>query len=202
MTCRRIVVLALGLVAGWFTSVSQAALIFAGAPTTSVPTYLTDGSYLFGITVSLGADQFLLPVEITGATGLQSWQFDLSFNNTVVEEVDPGDGSSGIYGARFTSGDADSLSFILAGFPLNPLGQVLAAAGSYPNLLSGPSGDGVLSYLLFQFLRGQTSQDPGFGTGGTSIVQLPEPGSLALFGGVLLICSVFAQRWAPHRPWR
>ena len=35
-----------------------------------------------------------------GAAGLQNWQFSLNFDNTVVEEVDPLDGSSGIYGAE------------------------------------------------------------------------------------------------------
>ena len=71
--------------------------ITPGAPTTSVPTYLTDGSYLFGITVPpLSPDEFLLPVNIKGASNLQNWVFDLSFNNTVVQEVDPLDGTAGI----------------------------------------------------------------------------------------------------------
>src|SRR5262249_26042732 len=67
---------------------------------------------------------FLVPVDIAGAAGLQNWQFDLLFDNTVVEEVDPGDTSSGIYGAEFTPGDANSVSFILSGFPFNSLGIV------------------------------------------------------------------------------
>jgi hypothetical protein len=82
---------------------SAGPIISAGTPTTTVPTYLSDGSYLFGITVTLGPDQFLLPVEITGAAKLQTFQFDVTFDNTVVQEVDPFDGASGIYGAEFTS---------------------------------------------------------------------------------------------------
>jgi hypothetical protein len=202
---RRIVSLAMALAAGLFSSAPQAALISAATPITnnaSLPTYLTDGSYLFNITVNLGVDQFLLPVEIAGAAGLQTWQFDLSFDNTVVEEVDPLDGTSGIYGAQFTPGDANALSFILAGFPLNASGLVVGVAGSYPNLLSGPSGDGVLSYLLFQFLPDQNAGNPNFSVSGVQLTQVPEPGTLALFAGLLLICALFARRWRHYQPLR
>lgn len=161
-------------------------LISTGNPTTSVPTYLSDGSYLFGITVTLGADQFLLPVEITGAAKLQNWQFDVTFDNTVVQEVDPLDGTSGIYGAEFTSGDANSLSFILGGFPFNALGLVDDVAGSYPSLVDGPSGDGVLAYILFEYLPGQQTNDPGFAIENPTTTQsVPEPATLALLAGGL-----------------
>ncbi len=79
--------------------------------------------------MTLSPDQFLLPVEITDAAKLQNWQFDVTFDSTVVQEVDSGDGTSGIYGAEFTSGDANSLSFILGGFPLNGLELVDDVAG-------------------------------------------------------------------------
>ncbi len=170
-----------------FASVLNAAVISADAPTTSVPSYLSDGSYLFGITVTLGADQFLLPVGITGAVNLQNWQFDLTFNNSVVQEVDPLDGSSGIYGARFTPGDANSLSFILAGFPLNSLGRVDGVAGDYPSLLNGPSGNGVLAYILFGFIPGQEANNPNFAIANATIQQLPEPGTLALLATNLMM---------------
>jgi hypothetical protein len=138
---------------GWAggTLTSLAAVISAGTRTTTVPTYLSDGSYLFppGVTVSLGPDQFLLPVEITGAINLQLFQFDVLFDSTVVQQVDPPDPlDPGIYGARFTPGDSNSLSFILGGFPLNFLGLVDDVAGSYPSLINGPTGDGVLAYIL------------------------------------------------------
>jgi hypothetical protein len=64
----------------------EAAVISPDAPTTTVPSYLSDGSYLFGITVALGPDQFLLPVDISGA-GLQA---ELIFlRQYVVQEVLP-----------------------------------------------------------------------------------------------------------------
>jgi hypothetical protein len=165
--------------------VAAVPIISPGTPTTTVPVYLTDGSYLFGITVTLGVGQFLLPVEITGATNLQNWQFDLLFDNTVVEEVDPGDGSSGIYGAEFTPGDPNSTSFILGGFPFNFLGLVDDVAGSYPSLLTGPSGDGVLAFILFGFLPDQENNDPGFSVEDVTVQQIPEPATLALLAGGL-----------------
>ena len=165
----------------------RATLISPGTPTTSVPSYLSDGSYLFGITVTLNPGQFLLPVEISGTANLQNWQFDLLFNNTVVEEVDPGDGTSGIYGARFTPGDPNSLSFILGGFPFNVLGLVDDVAGSHPSLLNGPTGDGILAYILFQFLDGQETNNPNFAIANAAVQQVPEPATLALLAAVLLI---------------
>jgi hypothetical protein len=181
-----------------------APMISAGTPTTSVPTYLFDGSYLFGITVALGLDQFLLPVGITGAAGLQTWQFDVTFDNSVVQEVDPFDGTSGIYGAEFIPGDPDSLSYILGGFPFNALGRVDGVAGYYPNppyLFDGVSGDGVLAYILFEYLPDQQNNDPGFGIENpttTTTQPVPEPGTLALLGsGLALLLG--AQRRARGR---
>jgi hypothetical protein len=184
-----------------FSSFGAAAnpIISAGTPITNfadVPTYLTDGSYLFGITVpAFGPDDFLLPVEISGAANLQFWQFALTFDNTVVNEVDPFDGSSGIYGAEFISGNPDTLSFILSGFPINFFsgteGLVDTVAGEYPSLLTGPSGDGVLAFILFEFIPGQEQGNPNFSIENTTVVQgAPEPATLILLAsGLVLLCS-------------
>jgi hypothetical protein len=131
---------------------------------------------------------FLVPVEISGASNLQNWQFDLLFNNTVVEVVDPLDGSSGIYGAEFAPGDPNTLSFILSGFPLNALGLVDDVAGFYPSLLDGVSGDGVLSYILFRFLPGQETNNPAIRVAGEPAAQpVPEPQTLALLAVALML---------------
>ena len=163
-------------------------IISPGTPITNnadLPPYLTDGTYLFGITVSLTPSEFLLAIEIADAANLQNWQFDLLFDNTVVNEVDPLDGTSGIYGAEFTLGDPSSLSFILAGFPFNAFGEVDGVAGSYPALLTGPSGDGVLAFILFQCLDQENCGNPNFSVG--SPQGAPEPGTLLLLAGGLML---------------
>lgn len=183
--------LLLALFTAVICSAGHGAVIKPGTPITSnddLPAYLTDGSYLFGMTVSLGTDQFLLPIEIADAPTLRNFQFDLAFDQTVVNEVDPGDGSSGIYGARFSPSDSDSLSFILAGFPINSSGRVESVAGEYPSLLTGPSGTGTLAYVLFEVLTGQQGKDPGFSVTLSSAV--PEPASLPLMTFALFLCGL------------
>lgn len=167
-------------------------IISVGTPITTdadVPSYLTDGSYPFSTSiVPLATGEFLLPIDISGAVNLQFWQFTLSFDNTVVNEVDPLDGSSGIYGAEFTTGDLTTLSFILGGFPFNFLGEVDAVAGSYPSLLTGPAGDGPLAFILFQCLDPQNCSSPNFSITTTTVVQgAPEPATLVLLASGLAL---------------
>ncbi len=182
--------LAIALLTLFALRVDADPIISPGTPTTTVPTYLSDGSYLFGITVPdpLPAGEFLEPVDISGAANLQLWQFTLLFDNTVVNEVDPLDTTSGIYGAEFTDGDVNSLAFILGGFPFNFLGEVDTVAGSYPSLLTGPSGDGTLAFILFQCLDTENCSNPGFRISGTQVVQgAPEPATLLLLASGLVL---------------
>src|SRR5215510_3790009 len=63
--------------------------ILPGTPTTTVPSSLFDpppGT----LSSPLPANQFLLPIEITGAIGLQDWSFDLNFDDSIVSPVDAG----------------------------------------------------------------------------------------------------------------
>ena len=145
--------------------------------------------------ITIPAGPFLVPVQIAGASNLQSWQFDLLFDNAVVEEVDPLDGSAGIYGAEFTPGDSTTQAFILGGFPFNGLGLVDDVAGSYPFLLVGPAGDGILAYILFRFLDGQELNDPGFSIENAVLpAAVPAPASLvALLAGSSML-ALWAQR--------
>jgi hypothetical protein len=140
-------------------------------------------------------EEFYVPVEISGAVSLQNWQFSLKFDNTVVQEVDPLDGSAGIYGAEFTPGDPTSQSFILGGFPFNGMGLVDGVAGSYPGLLNGPSGDGVLADILFEFIPGQENNNPNFSVTNAVVlapVPAPEAGSLGLPAALALLAGFFA----------
>jgi hypothetical protein len=180
---------AIAVVALLAAQVDAGPVISVGTSTTTVPTYIANSPpYPFPTSVSpLSPGEFLLPVDISGAANLQTWQFDLMFNSTVVSVVDPGDGSSGTYGAEFTPGDPNSLSNILAsGFLFT--GDLAGVAGAYPSLLTGPSGDGVLAFVVFQFLPGQSNNDPGFGIANGSTQQgVPEPGTLALLAGGLAL---------------
>src|SRR4029434_6411969 len=165
------------------------AIISPGIPTTTVPPELADGTYLAppGITVTLGANRFLLPVVITGALNTPNFVFDLTYDSAVVQQVDPLDFlDTGIYGARFTPGDLSSLSFILSAFSLP--GLVDDVAGEYPSLLNGITGDGVLAYILFETL--QEGANPGFAIENAFAPgQAPEPNTLALFAAALLILT-------------
>ena len=149
--------------------------------------------------ISIPAGTFLVPVQISGAVNLQNWQFDLVFDNSVVEEVDPLDGSAGIYGAEFTPGDPATSSFVLGGFPFNALGLVDDVAGSYPSLVDGPSGDGILAYILFRFLDGQEGNNPGFTIEDVPPPPVPLPSSLALLAAGAVTLS-FARRRLRRRP--
>jgi hypothetical protein len=173
---------------------SGAALIEPGTETTTVPPYLADGSYLFppGVMVTLGPNQFLLPVVITGALNTPLFGFDLTYNSAVVKQVDPefplADPTgldTGVYGARFTPADPSSLSFILSSGVSLP-GNLVGVGGEYPSLLNGITGDGVLAYVLFETL--QEGVDPGFAIENAFAPgQAPEPNTLALFAAALLL---------------
>ena len=75
---------------------------------------------------------------------------------------------------------ASTTSFILGGFPLNGLGLVDDVAGSYPSLLTGPSGDGILAYILFGFLPGQENNEPGFSIEDAVVLEIPQASALLL----------------------
>jgi hypothetical protein len=175
------------------TSASKAApAISVGSVPAAFPSYIP----------ALVPDTFLVPVVVSGAVGVQTFQFDLIFDNSVVEEVDPGDGSSGIYGAQFTAGNVSSMSFILGGFPFNAFGVVDDVAGSYPSLLNdaGVSGDGVLAYILFAFLPGQENRSPDFAiqAGSTTSLPVPEPSTAALLAAASLFAVLSTLRSPRH----
>ena len=66
----------------------NAAVISPGTPTTNVPSSLSDP--LSTLSSPLSTGQFLLPVDITGANGLQDWSFDLHFDASRVAPLDLG----------------------------------------------------------------------------------------------------------------
>jgi hypothetical protein len=143
---------------------ANAVVFSVGSPTTTVPSYFGSGA--------LATDQFLVPVNVSGAVDLQGWQLDFSFDPTVVSQIEPffTPYSFGLYAAQFDPADAGSLSSpTSAGFALTP-GLIEQIAG----FSQGVNGDGTLVFLAFQTL--EPNMNPGFALSNVSPGQvLPPP---------------------------
>lgn len=168
-----------GMLAAAFASAGavHAALIAPGAQTTVVPAGLDDP--LMTLSDPLPAGQFLLPIEVTGASDLQDWSFDLTFDATVVAPLDVGGFYQWVYQAEFGVADL-TLSGITSSGLLLP-GVLQGVAG----FSSGVSGNGVLAFVLFEYLTDEGG-DPNFGIGGPTVQPVPEPGTTVLLTAALL----------------
>ena len=154
-----------------------AAVISPGTPTNTVPSSLFDP--LATLSSPLPADEFLLPIEITGANGLQDWSYDLLFDASVVGPLDVGGLYQSIYQAEFSAADPTVSNITSSGFP----GSLDGIAG----FSSGVSGNGLLNFVLFQYLPGQATNDPDFSVDNVRLVQqAPEPGTIFLLPIALL----------------
>jgi hypothetical protein len=146
------------------------------------------------LTVNVG-DTFLVPISITNATDLTSWQFDLAFNPTIVKvsQVIEGPLMSSFGQTLFGPGAID-----------NDTGLISLVTDSFVDLPPDPSGSGVLAFLEFTAVAPGVSAltfsnpfvndlDGVFGvTDGQITVgetsQVPEPSSLtSLFSGSLVL---------------
>nr|WP_186329892.1 PEP-CTERM sorting domain-containing protein [Variovorax boronicumulans] len=159
---------------------AQALVISAGSPITMVPDH---------IPAVLGAEQFLLPIEVREAADLQDWSFDLAFDPAVVRRVDPGGFYDGMYAAQFSAAQPALSSIVSSGLLLD--GQLVGVAG----FSGGVSGDGLLAYIAFEFLA--PGQDPGFEVGNVPL-PIPEPGTVALM--VLGLALLTGRRGRIHGP--
>jgi hypothetical protein len=153
---------------------ANAAVISVGPQTTNVPSY-------FG-SVALGTGQFLVPINVSGASGLQEWQFDFSFDPNVVTQIEPffTPYSFGLYAAQFDPSDPSSLSSpTSAGFSFTP-GLIEQIAG----FSQGATGNGALAFLAFEYL--QPDSDPNFAVSNVTVTQsVPEPSTLSLVALVM-----------------
>lgn len=159
----------------------HAAVISPGTPTVSVPASLADP--FNSLAGGLQPGQFLLPIEIAGASGLQSWSFDLLFNDAVVTPLDAGGAYQWVYQAGFSATDPTVSDITSSGVLAVPPGGLLdtIAGQSY-----GVSGDGLLAFVLFEYVQGQETINPGFHIDNPTVQQAPEPGTMMLLAGALL----------------
>ena len=155
---------------------AEATVISAGTPTTSVPSSLSDPlSSLPSPPSPLPAGEFLLPIEITGAAGLQSWSFDVLFDDTIATPFDAGGLTQSVYQAEFNATDPTLSNITSSGFPVAGVGLQGVAGFS-----TGVSGDGLLAYILFAFQPGQADPFPSFSIDNATVQQAPEPGTVGL----------------------
>ena len=143
------------------------------------------------VTVGVG-DTFTIPISITDATDVTSWQFDLAFDPTIVQatSVTEGPFMSSFGTTVYVPGVIDNTS-----------GLISLVADSYVDLPPDPSGSGDLADISFTALAVGVSpltflnvflnlSDSGFDivngqitvTGTTSV---PEPSTLALLASGL-----------------
>jgi hypothetical protein len=166
---------------------AEAAVISPGTPTTTVPSSLSDP--LSTLTSPLPTGEFLLPIEITGAAGLQSWSFDVLFDGTIATPFDAGGLSQSVYQAEFNGTDPTLSNITSSGFVFPGVLQGVAGFSS------GVSGDGLLAYILFAFQPGQQDPFPSFSIDNATVQQAPEPGTLVLLGGGLLLLGILRMVW-------
>jgi hypothetical protein len=160
------------------------------------------------VTVGVG-DTFTIPVRITGATALTSWQFDLAFDPTLVRA------NSVIEGPFLSSSGAQSTLFV-PGFIDNGGGHILGVNDLFIDISPPPSGDGVLANIEFTALAPGVSpltfsnvflnlSDQGFSTvngqitvtvtlANTAIPTLTEWGLMALILLIGIVSIYFLKR--------
>ena len=147
------------------------------------------------VTVGVG-DTFTIPVSITGATDLTSWQFDLAFDPSIVTatSVTEGPFMSAFGTTLFSPGVID-----------NTAGLISLVTDSYVDLPPIPSGSGVLANIDFTALAPGVSpltfsnvflnlSDSGFDivngqitVTGTQPQKVPEPTTLMLLASGLAL---------------
>ena len=135
------------------------------------------------VTVHIG-DTFTIPISITGATDVTSWQFDLAFSPAIVKanSVTEGPFMSAFGATLFTPGVIDNVT-----------GLISLTADAYIDLPPDPSGSGVLANIEFTALAPGVSPltlsnvfvndlDTGFQATNGRVTVVPEPTTLTLLG--------------------
>lgn len=130
-------------------------------------------------------ETFTIPISVSGATDLQAFQFDLSYNSSVLSALSFTDAGTDFDSAAAAGG---GILTGIAGFSLS--GLLSGVADSMIFVSTGLTGTGVLVNVEFEAIGAGTStltlssvfldfSDSGF-TLANGEVQAPEPGTLAL----------------------
>lgn len=146
---------------------------------------------------------FVLPIEITNAVELITWQLDVSFDASVVQVNESCDPSSDPYcgdfppgpvtEGPFTSSGGLHTTLFVPGVVDNFAGLVSLVAGAYTDLPPNPSGGGILAYVEFYWVDSQCSLEnpdckPMLNVQNTiTSSAVPEPTTLALLAAGFLV---------------
>jgi len=171
----------------WFTSLITVSTIGYSSPILSV------GSN----SVNVG-DIFSIPISVSGATDLQAFQFDLSYDNTKLNFLSFTDIGTNFEAAAIAGGG--SLTGI-TGFAIN--GSLSGVADSMSGVSPGAGiTSGIIAYISFQDIALGVSplilsnvqlnfSDQGFSSINGQLSSVPEPNALALvcIGLIVTLCS-------------
>ena len=164
----------------------------AGATTIAVGSHIT-----------ISPTTFAVPIEITGASHVFSWQFDLHYNPADVQINTGCDPFGGDVYCSLLTGPVTEGKFFAAGAPFNVLnpgfvdldpvtlaqtGLLFGVNGAYGGPPPSPSGNGTLAFVEFTRIGSGDSPIVVVGSA-TSDATVPEPGTV-----VLLATGVLASR--------
>jgi len=158
-------------------------------------------SISLGSRIAISPTTFALPVVITGARQVSSWQFDLTYDPTDVQVNTACDPFGGDIYCSLLTGPVTEGDFFAAGAPFNLLtpgfvdldpvtfdqtGSLFGVTGAFGGVPPAPSGDGVLAFV--EFTQRGNGQSP-IVVNGTALsdVTVPEPTTLALLTTGLLV---------------
>jgi len=137
---------------------------------------------------------FVVPILISGAIDLLTFQFDLAFDPADVQvnlNCDPFSDpycdllSGPVTEGSFTSSGGMFQTFFIPGVVDNITGLLSIVAGAYVDLPPGPSGSGILAFVEFVTTPTGTGGSAITVVGGSTTNSVPEPSTIAL-----LICAV------------